>query len=52
MTDSFIALSGTEAGDKLLEGVQIPSPVRSDYQRDYAPLESLNLEKFVILDEG
>ncbi|MFZ3040006.1 MAG: phosphate/phosphite/phosphonate ABC transporter substrate-binding protein [Polynucleobacter sp.] len=52
VTDSFIALSGTEAGDKLLEGVQIPSPVRSDYQRDYAPLESLNLEKFVILDEG
>lgn len=52
VTDSFIALSGTEAGDKLLEGVQIPSPVRSDYQRDYAPLESLNLEKFVILDES
>lgn len=52
VTDSFIALSGTEAGDKLLEGVQIPNPVRSDYQRDYAPLEGLNLEKFVILDEG
>lgn len=50
--DAFIALSGTESGDKLLEGIQIPLPVRSDYQRDYAPLESLNLEKFVILDEG
>ena len=52
VTNSFIALAGSETGEKLLEGVQIPSPVRSDYQRDYAPLESLNLEKFVILDES
>lgn len=52
VTDAFIALSGTESGDKLLEGIQMPIPMRSDYQRDYAPLESLNLEKFVVLDEG
>ena len=52
VTDAFIALSGNESGDKLLEGIQIPIPMRSDYQRDYAPLESLNLEKFVVLDES
>ncbi|BDT79234.1 phosphate/phosphite/phosphonate ABC transporter substrate-binding protein [Polynucleobacter yangtzensis] len=52
VADAFISLSGTESGDKLLEGIQMPIPIRSDYQRDYAPLESLNLEKFVVLDES
>ena len=52
VADAFISLSGTESGDKLLEGIQMPIPNRSDYQRDYAPLESLNLEKFVVLDES
>lgn len=52
VADAFISLAGTESGDKLLEGIQMPIPMRSDYQRDYAPLESLNLEKFVVLDES
>lgn len=52
ITDSFIALSETEAGQKMLDGVQMPTPIRSDYQRDFAPLERLNLEIFVVLDES
>ena len=52
IVDSFIALSDSDSGKKLLEGVQIPLPVRSDYQRDYAPLERIQLEKFVVLDES
>ena len=31
----------------LLEKVQIPFPMRADYQRDYAPLAGLGLEHFV-----
>lgn len=31
----------------LLEKVQIPSPMRADYQKDYAPLADLGLERFV-----
>ncbi|WP_216725518.1 phosphate/phosphite/phosphonate ABC transporter substrate-binding protein [Synechococcus sp. KORDI-52] len=31
----------------LLEKVQIPFPMRADYQRDYAPLAGLGLERFV-----
>ena len=31
----------------LLKKVQIPFPIRADYQRDYAPLTELGLERFV-----
>lgn len=52
VTDAFISLSKTDSGRKLLEEVQIPQPIPSDYQRDFAPLEGLKLEKFVVLDES
>ena len=51
VTDAFIALSESESGQKMLDEIQVPAPMRSDYQRDYAPLERINLEKFVVLDE-
>jgi phosphonate transport system substrate-binding protein len=52
VTEAFISLSKDPRGEKLLEGVQIPAPIPSDYQRDFAPLERLKLDKFVVLDGG
>ena len=46
----LLALTHSAAGRPLLEAAQIPQPVRADYQRDFAPLESLGLDKFVVLD--
>jgi len=48
---AFINIASTDNGRQLLNQVQLPVPVRSNYDRDYAPLERLGLERFVVLDE-
>lgn len=48
---SFIALEKTEHGRALLAGVQLNEPIAVSYQKDYRPLEKLNLDKLVVLDE-
>ncbi len=48
---AFMQLAATEAGQRLLEDIQIPKPVIADYARDYAPLESLQLENFVVVSD-
>lgn len=45
---AFLRLGDSESGRKLLDGIQIPSPIRADYARDYALLEWLQIEKFVV----
>ena len=50
--DAFMSLNANEAGQKLLEGVQMSMPLQANYQRDFAPLERLGLEKFAALDEN
>jgi len=52
VVSSFIALTSNAQGQKMLEDVQMPSPVHANYQRDFAPLEKLNFEKLVVLDEN
>ena len=52
VTAAFISISQEPNGELLLEAVQIPKPIPSDYKRDFAPLEKLNLDKFVVLDES
>jgi phosphonate transport system substrate-binding protein len=52
ITEAFISLGTSESGRKLLEDVQIPQPIPSDFQRDFAPLEKLKIEKFLVLDAG
>lgn len=52
MISTFMSLSAHDAGRKLLEGVQISAPVQANYQRDFAPLEQLNLDKFAVLNEN
>ena len=51
MLQSFIALSKTETGRTLLSGVQLNEPIPVSYQKDYLPLEQLNLDTLVVLDE-
>lgn len=46
VADSFIRLNQTEQGRALLDRVQLANPKRVTYN-DYAPLEKLNLERFV-----
>ncbi len=46
----LLSLANSEAGQKLLDAAQLPQPIRADYRRDFAPLEDLGLDKFVVLD--
>lgn len=45
---AFLAFKESEGGKKLLNGINIPVPVRSYYSRDYEPLEHLDLDRFVV----
>lgn len=47
---AFLSMEKTPASAELLKNIQIHSPVTADYQRDYAPLEQLGLEKFMVLE--
>jgi phosphonate transport system substrate-binding protein len=49
---AVMALPSNEVGQKLLNDVQMSQPVLANYQRDFAPLERLDLEKFVVLHEN
>lgn len=48
---SFIAIAKSEEGRKLLASVQLNEPIIVTYQKDYAPLDKLGLDKLVIRDE-
>ena len=49
-TNEVLKLKNDPVGAKLLEGIQIPDPVKVTYQKDYKELESLGLGKFVVID--
>lgn len=51
-TSAFIALKSDPEATKLLEGIQIPEPIRVTYKKDYAPLEQLGLDKYVVLEKN
>lgn len=48
---AIMSLATHEAGKKLLDDVQLSSPKLADYRRDFAPLDRLHLDKFLMLDE-
>lgn len=52
VVNAFLEISAIEAGKALLDDIQIPQPVTADYRRDYASLEKLGLEKFVVAGEN
>ncbi len=43
---SILSLRDTADGRGLLNGIQVSSPIRANYERDYAFLEELDLEKY------
>ncbi len=47
---AFLRLPQKENLKDFLQKVQIPQPVEADYNRDYRPLEKLNLEKYLVLE--
>jgi hypothetical protein len=46
---AMMQLSRDEAGRKLLDGISLNQPQAVTYAKHYKPLESLQLEKFVVL---
>lgn len=47
ISEAMLALGSDPEGRKLLAAVQMPQPVKADYQRDYAHLTRLKLENYV-----
>lgn len=49
--EAFLRLPETETGRALLASIQMPAPMEASYERDYAPLQSLNLEHYFVEPE-
>ena len=45
---ALLALHGTPEGRRLLDATFLSDPVRADFARDYAPLEKLRIQRFVV----
>jgi phosphonate transport system substrate-binding protein len=52
LSDAIQRLAADPASAALLAAVQLPHPVLADYERDYRPLEKLNLERYVVSSEA
>ena len=50
ITRGIIALGQTPEGAAMLDAVQLGNPITVTYEKDYAPLEKLGLEKYVVSD--
>ena len=46
-----LALTQDAAGRALLAAVRMPQPVAADFVRDYAPLEALRRDDYVVLED-
>jgi phosphonate transport system substrate-binding protein len=46
ITSLMVALGRQKKGSSLLKAISMSMPVRSEYKRDYAVLEQLNLERY------
>ena len=46
VADAILLLKESTSGQQLLQAIQIPSPVKANYRRDYQALENLGLEKY------
>lgn len=51
LTQAFLALTKDPAGRALLKDIRIPNPVLAHYERDYSPLERLNIQKYVVKEK-
>jgi phosphonate transport system substrate-binding protein len=48
---AFLALTKDEAGRALLKEIRFPNPVPARYDKDYLPLEALNLQKYYVVEK-
>ena len=48
VTNAVLRFAPDDEGRALLRAVRIPRPVRAEYERDYAMLEHLELERYII----
>lgn len=48
---SFFNLTKTDAGRAMLKEIRTPEPVTASYERDYLPLEKLNIEKYLVTEK-
>ena len=51
VAEAFLSLQRDAAGREMLREIRIPQPVKADYERDYRPLERLNIEKYLVLEK-
>jgi phosphonate transport system substrate-binding protein len=51
VTRAILEMGKNDNGRSLLKRIDILQPVRATYERDYQPLEKLNLQKFVVPTE-
>jgi phosphonate transport system substrate-binding protein len=50
VTTAFLDLARDDAGRAMLKSVRMPHPVAASYATDYAPLERLQLERYLVLE--
>lgn len=48
--DTLLAIAADPLRQALLQAIQMPAPLPADYERDYAPLTRIGVERFVVHD--
>jgi phosphonate transport system substrate-binding protein len=51
VVDAVLRLAAAKKNQDLLNKINMPRPVKTDYQKDYASLEMLNIEKYFVAGE-
>jgi phosphonate transport system substrate-binding protein len=51
VVDAVLRLAAQKTNQNLLDKINMPEPVRTDYQKDYASLETLNIDKYYVAGE-
>lgn len=50
ITEVLLGLAAAAETQTIMAGIQMPSPVLTSYTKDYAPLERLKIDKYVVLE--
>ena len=50
LTNTLRALAQDDSRKPLMAAIQMPNPIKASYASDYAPLERLNIEKYLVSD--
>ena len=50
ITEVLLGLAAAPQTQAIMAGIQMPSPILTSYAKDYAPLERLKVDKYVVLE--